>query len=826
MDILTPEIAPQTGPWLVLGLASAAIIGLTAFAGRLLRSALWQRTLWQAATLGLLVLVLLEATGVAPALVQVCRRAVSREVCKLATPPGATDPSPLGERGKRPAAPFAVETSIQSNVFDREPPDEPAVSRERVFSPGEARGVPARTTITLPGLTAVEETIQGLTPPALNCRRSAAGPLPFATLGSVDSHPAPGPDLPAAPGWLEALWLIGVLVLAGRAAWARLLLARFRRRCRPVCDAAVLGCVERLAGRLGVRQPIRVLAAEGLVAPVVFGSFRPAIVVPARFHRDFDPGQREAVLAHEVAHLAARDPAWQCVAGLVCALLWWQPLAWWSRRRLRAAREAVADEASLLLPDGPGLLAASLVAVGRRLLRSNEEKGDSPHLCEAPFGPFRQMGTVPFFREGDGFRSGLGRRVERLMKLRSPGHGPGREHGRACGACGKALLTLAAALVAISCTAWAQPQAPSLDEGGTTMSVLRTSWRCSLAATALWALAAPSGTAADTPPSRPEKPAVEKSAPAPAPSARETRRDDSRGPSDEVAKQRQKIQDELRAIRAKVEGRDVSDADRKALREKAQKLYEQLRALPGGPGERVRGEASRPVSEEVMKQRERLQGEIKMLRGKLDELKDAPEEARRDVRAAIQSRYERLQSLAGGPAGQRPGGPGRPEARGDMEGQMRHLQAAAENLRAAGMPDVADMILRRAERVREGAAPGGPREAGPPREGARPERGGPSGPPREAGPPREGARPERGGPSGPPREGVRPGREGPAGPPREGPRGNPPAAGEIGELRSQVQQMHQEVQELRELLRRFMEKQSGDRRPERAPAPAGDSGRR
>jgi ATP-dependent DNA helicase RecG len=25
------------------------------------------------------------------------------------------------------------------------------------------------------------------------------------------------------------------------------------------------------------------------------------------------------------------------------------------------------------------------------------EKGDSPHLCEAPVGPFRQMGTVPFF---------------------------------------------------------------------------------------------------------------------------------------------------------------------------------------------------------------------------------------------------------------------------------------------------------------------------------------------------------------------------------------------------------------------------------------------
>ncbi|MGA2066724.1 MAG: hypothetical protein ABSG86_17235 [Thermoguttaceae bacterium] len=29
-----------------------------------------------------------------------------------------------------------------------------------------------------------------------------------------------------------------------------------------------------------------------------------------------------------------------------------------------------------------------------------EEKGDSPHLCEAPSGPFRQMGTVPFFPRG------------------------------------------------------------------------------------------------------------------------------------------------------------------------------------------------------------------------------------------------------------------------------------------------------------------------------------------------------------------------------------------------------------------------------------------
>jgi exodeoxyribonuclease VII large subunit len=39
--------------------------------------------------------------------------------------------------------------------------------------------------------------------------------------------------------------------------------------------------------------------------------------------------------------------------------------------------------------------------VERNLFRSDSneraKKGDSPHLCEAPSGPFRQMGTVPFF---------------------------------------------------------------------------------------------------------------------------------------------------------------------------------------------------------------------------------------------------------------------------------------------------------------------------------------------------------------------------------------------------------------------------------------------
>ena len=115
---------------------------------------------------------------------------------------------------------------------------------------------------------------------------------------------------------------------------------------------------------------MRLLTAHSLSSPVVFGCFRPVILVPAGFDDDFGAAQQEAMLAHELAHLAARDPFWQSAALWLCAALWWQPLAWWSRRRLRAASETAADEASLLVPDGPCVLAESLVALGRRLVRS------------------------------------------------------------------------------------------------------------------------------------------------------------------------------------------------------------------------------------------------------------------------------------------------------------------------------------------------------------------------------------------------------------------------------------------------------------------------
>jgi len=167
------------------------------------------------------------------------------------------------------------------------------------------------------------------------------------------------------------------------------------------------------------------------------------------------------VLAHELAHLAVGDPLWQLGTDLVCAAWWWQPLAWWARRRLRSAGEAAADEASLLIPGGPQALAASLVALGRRLTVE------------------RSFGWLAF--HGYSFRSGLGRRVQRLLNLPATNQ---RLPSRSRWTVAQPALCVLLMAVPVLSTAWAHPRA-CLDSPSEAASPAGGWWQTSLAAMTL-----------------------------------------------------------------------------------------------------------------------------------------------------------------------------------------------------------------------------------------------------------------------------------------------------------------------------------------------------
>lgn len=224
------------------------------------------------------------------------------------------------------------------------------------------------------------------TPSASAGRTSAASP---ASPSDSQSARAATPT-----GWPGLVWLAGSLLFLARLAVTQLRLRHFARRLPATLPRNLATRLHTLRADFALPR-LRALTCPKLRGPVAFGIRRPTLVLPADFAERFSAAQQEAMLAHELAHLAERDPLWRTLADVVVALGWWHPATWFARRQLQAASEAVADEAAARLPDGRLALAESLVLLGRELAAEPTLRG---------------LGVM-----GDGLRSQLARRVRRLL---------------------------------------------------------------------------------------------------------------------------------------------------------------------------------------------------------------------------------------------------------------------------------------------------------------------------------------------------------------------------------------------------------------------------
>ena len=90
-----------------------------------------------------------------------------------------------------------------------------------------------------------------------------------------------------------------------------------------------------------------ILVSQHITTPLTWGVRHPVILLPMALLCG-DPAVMESALRHEQAHIARCDWLWHLLAEVVCALCWFQPGAWWLRRRLRAESERACDDRVLL----------------------------------------------------------------------------------------------------------------------------------------------------------------------------------------------------------------------------------------------------------------------------------------------------------------------------------------------------------------------------------------------------------------------------------------------------------------------------------------------
>jgi beta-lactamase regulating signal transducer with metallopeptidase domain len=179
---------------------------------------------------------------------------------------------------------------------------------------------------------------------------------------------APGsPDI-RVTAWLvlTSVWAAGALLLSGSLALALARLARLRREGIPCL--ALMPLARQLATNAGLQRPIAVVTHERVSAPLTCGVLRPTILLPCDAASWTAADVRRA-LVHEIEHARRGDWLVHVAARAVCALHWFNPLAWAASRRLSLDAERACDDAVLRTEERTDY-AEQLVALAARLGRA------------------------------------------------------------------------------------------------------------------------------------------------------------------------------------------------------------------------------------------------------------------------------------------------------------------------------------------------------------------------------------------------------------------------------------------------------------------------
>ena len=153
----------------------------------------------------------------------------------------------------------------------------------------------------------------------------------------------------AAMPWITLAVTTYLLVTLGflvRFAIGLILSVRLERLAQRVYDPRALALLSSRARSLGIKRVPRLAESELLSVPVTFGVLRPAILLPSGW-RDWDEVELDAVISHEISHVARRDAFIDRLSLLHRAVFWFSPLSWYLTGCIAELAEEASDEAAL-----------------------------------------------------------------------------------------------------------------------------------------------------------------------------------------------------------------------------------------------------------------------------------------------------------------------------------------------------------------------------------------------------------------------------------------------------------------------------------------------
>jgi beta-lactamase regulating signal transducer with metallopeptidase domain len=244
----------------------------------------------------------------------------------------------------------------------------------------------------LGNLPVAEATVTPTVPTDIQTKTTA--PIALAVSQILAKAAAPRPSISAAAAAI-ALYAVPAAVLLFITVLALARLIALRARADVLVDGHWLSALARAQRRMGFKHGTALLTSDELASPVSWGLMRPVIVLNTRAVEA--AGEAEAIISHELAHVARMDWIKLLLARVATALFWFNPLVWVLAREAHQLREEAADDAVLAADIADTDYAQLLVGVARH---------DCPGLLLGAHG------VAPS-------KNSLARRVARVLDVKS-----------------------------------------------------------------------------------------------------------------------------------------------------------------------------------------------------------------------------------------------------------------------------------------------------------------------------------------------------------------------------------------------------------------------
>ena len=160
---------------------------------------------------------------------------------------------------------------------------------------------------------------------------------------------------------LVLVWILGVSIFSIRFIKSYLYIKNLKKDSLFGVPVYWVKKINKWAVSLKIKQSVSLVESEKISSPITIGFLKPLIFFPVGMLSGLPAEQIEAIILHEMAHIARKDYVVNILQSLIETILFFHPAIWWISGRVREERENCCDDMAVSQMVQPMILANALV---------------------------------------------------------------------------------------------------------------------------------------------------------------------------------------------------------------------------------------------------------------------------------------------------------------------------------------------------------------------------------------------------------------------------------------------------------------------------------